>query len=296
MTSHLIYSDKLVEITDHDIMFRGYYFPLVSKRVHFSDIDFIIAVKPTLCTGQWRIWGGGFGWWMPPDSLRPRRDRIFVVKQKTARTRIGFTVEDADAVTAILLQKGLLKQDEKKAAALFGQPGLLFGDQTVSRSERGTGKSLFTYLIAIGVVVVLSSYVPLAVTTDRPTVSLLSILTVVGAVLPLPLIYLWLRKKANPKPIPRRPAQSPLAARRNQPAVESAKTVAVDGKWPQPGHPKPKINARAVVDQINAGMTDHQLMEKHGLSGKGLQNLFAKLMEAGLLTQSDLDRRPPPGI
>jgi len=55
--------------------------------------------------------------------------------------------------------------------------------------------------------------------------------------------------------------------------------------------PKPRIKARDAVRDIRSGMTDSGLMEKYGLSAKGLQSLFLKLLEAKALTQAELNQR-----
>jgi outer membrane protein assembly factor BamB len=57
--------------------------------------------------------------------------------------------------------------------------------------------------------------------------------------------------------------------------------------------PRVKVNAQDVLDDIAAGMDDARLMEKYRLSARGLESLFRKLSDAGLVTESDLDRRMP---
>jgi rubrerythrin len=52
-----------------------------------------------------------------------------------------------------------------------------------------------------------------------------------------------------------------------------------------------KISAKAVMVDLKAGLTDHELMERYKLSFQGLQDLFAKLMGAKLVTKSYLDNR-----
>jgi uncharacterized Zn finger protein (UPF0148 family) len=54
---------------------------------------------------------------------------------------------------------------------------------------------------------------------------------------------------------------------------------------------KVKIDARDVVKDIRDGLDDAALMTKYRLSGTGLQSLFSKLTEAGLLKRADLDKR-----
>jgi hypothetical protein len=54
---------------------------------------------------------------------------------------------------------------------------------------------------------------------------------------------------------------------------------------------KPKIGAREVVKDVKSGMTDAELMSKYGLSPKGLENLFQKLVQAKLLEESFVRKR-----
>lgn len=57
---------------------------------------------------------------------------------------------------------------------------------------------------------------------------------------------------------------------------------------------KKAVSVQEVVADINSGMTDEQLMTKYGLSTKGLESLFDKLLKAKLVTQSMLDQRDSP--
>lgn len=54
---------------------------------------------------------------------------------------------------------------------------------------------------------------------------------------------------------------------------------------------KKSVKASEVLKDIKAGMTDAALMEKYGLTEKGLESLFRKLLDGGLLKQSELDNR-----
>jgi tetratricopeptide (TPR) repeat protein len=54
---------------------------------------------------------------------------------------------------------------------------------------------------------------------------------------------------------------------------------------------KKKLSAKEVVADIRAGAADEFLMKKYGISDKGLQSLFQKLIAAKVLIQADLDRR-----
>ncbi len=48
------------------------------------------------------------------------------------------------------------------------------------------------------------------------------------------------------------------------------------------------INAKEILADIKAGTNDAALMEKYGLSEKGLQSLFKMLVDAGVLKNSEL--------
>lgn len=55
---------------------------------------------------------------------------------------------------------------------------------------------------------------------------------------------------------------------------------------------KPIIDAKNVIDDIRAGMSDRALMDKYRLSVKGLHSLFDKLLETGFLGEHELRDRP----
>jgi ankyrin repeat protein len=55
--------------------------------------------------------------------------------------------------------------------------------------------------------------------------------------------------------------------------------------------PAKHINAHAAAEDILSGMTDKSLMEKYQISAQNLELLFHKLVEKGLLKQSELDAR-----
>jgi hypothetical protein len=109
-----LYRDKLIEITDHKVVFLHYYFPFGGARhVPFTQIAGIEARQPGLLNGSWRLWGtGNFRTWYPRDNRRPSRDRIFVVSLRGCARRIGFTVEDSNKETDILKGRKLLHETE----------------------------------------------------------------------------------------------------------------------------------------------------------------------------------------
>ncbi|MGO9571738.1 MAG: hypothetical protein ACLP5H_29785 [Desulfomonilaceae bacterium] len=56
---------------------------------------------------------------------------------------------------------------------------------------------------------------------------------------------------------------------------------------------KRKITAREVLRDVRYGLSDQDLMEKYTLSAQGLQSVFHKLVNAGVITQAELDDRVP---
>jgi hypothetical protein len=57
--------------------------------------------------------------------------------------------------------------------------------------------------------------------------------------------------------------------------------------------PKLQINIRDIVGDINHGLTDDQLMEKYGLSPRGLHSAMQKLAARDLLPHQDLNLQTP---
>jgi len=64
-----------------------------------------------------------------------------------------------------------------------------------------------------------------------------------------------------------------------------------DGNGPPVRKPKIRIGKKAVVSDIRAGVDDTGLMRAYGLSARGLEKLYAKLVAADLLSQTELDQR-----
>jgi predicted transcriptional regulator len=53
------------------------------------------------------------------------------------------------------------------------------------------------------------------------------------------------------------------------------------------------VSAHEAASDIRSNMSDADLMEKYGLSSKGLQSLFEQLVDSGVVSQIELDRRMP---
>ena len=64
-----------------------------------------------------------------------------------------------------------------------------------------------------------------------------------------------------------------------------------DTQFPAPERDKPSIRAQDAVKCIRSGMDDPSLMKRYRISAKGLRSLFRKLVAAGVMDQTELDRR-----
>jgi hypothetical protein len=54
---------------------------------------------------------------------------------------------------------------------------------------------------------------------------------------------------------------------------------------------KKTVSVKVFLEDVRAGFTDKDLMNKHGLSSRGLQSLFGKMTKAGIIKQAELDVR-----
>jgi hypothetical protein len=107
----MIYHDRLISITENEIVFENYYFPGGQKKVvRLADIAHIAVKAPTFWNGKWRLQGtGNFKTWFPMDMGRPGRDRIFFASLKTQWVDIGFTAEDGEWVEKLLRERNLIR-------------------------------------------------------------------------------------------------------------------------------------------------------------------------------------------
>ncbi|MDQ7784356.1 MAG: hypothetical protein RDU20_15830 [Desulfomonilaceae bacterium] len=55
---------------------------------------------------------------------------------------------------------------------------------------------------------------------------------------------------------------------------------------------KRTIRAKDIVSDLRSGLTNLQLMDKYGLSSKGLQSVFVKLVQAKALREGEFEGRP----
>ncbi|MEW6114873.1 MAG: hypothetical protein AB1664_22250 [Thermodesulfobacteriota bacterium] len=54
---------------------------------------------------------------------------------------------------------------------------------------------------------------------------------------------------------------------------------------------KPAVSAKQIIKDLAEGLNDSQLMAKHGLSDKGLESMFRKLVARGVISEAYLARR-----
>ena len=50
---------------------------------------------------------------------------------------------------------------------------------------------------------------------------------------------------------------------------------------------KRQIRAKVILADLRAGLSDHELMEKHRISEKGLRSILKKLLTAGLISKEN---------
>ena len=55
--------------------------------------------------------------------------------------------------------------------------------------------------------------------------------------------------------------------------------------------PRPRVSFKSILADIRSGMSDAEIMERFGLSHRGLLSLISKLLWDGLITQEDLAKR-----
>ena len=110
--AEILYADTLVEISRDSIVFRNYYFPFGSKKINLNHVKSVKTLKPTVWNGKWRTAGtGDFRTWFPRDMKRPSRDEIFIMTLHNHWWRVGFTVENSNAVKQIFEEKGFIKAE-----------------------------------------------------------------------------------------------------------------------------------------------------------------------------------------
>lgn len=55
--------------------------------------------------------------------------------------------------------------------------------------------------------------------------------------------------------------------------------------------PKKKVDLKQIAEDVRSGLTDRELIEKHNISNKSLQEVFNKLLDGGFLTSEEFYNR-----
>ncbi len=55
---------------------------------------------------------------------------------------------------------------------------------------------------------------------------------------------------------------------------------------------KRKLKAKQILEDLEAGLTDDQMMEKYRLSSNGLKSMFTKMVAANVMSEEEYSWRP----
>lgn len=112
------YHDRWIDITSHEIVIRGYYFPWGTKRIPLETIRHVTRVRLGAMNGRSRIWGtANAGVWASLDPGRPRKRAGFLIDYGRAITPL-ITPDDPDAAAAVLqasLADGIVTPGTRRA-------------------------------------------------------------------------------------------------------------------------------------------------------------------------------------
>ena len=101
------YDDGGVVLDDAGLTIRHYYFPFVSKRIAYQQLDEARRRPLTWLNGRLRIWGTAHPRaWMNIDLGRPRKREAFVLETDTF-ARAWITPRDPDAFSSALAAHGV---------------------------------------------------------------------------------------------------------------------------------------------------------------------------------------------
>ena len=84
------YSDRWIDLTDEEIVIRGYYIPWGTKRIPYARVRHVTRVSLGAFNGRARVWGtANPGVWASLDPRRPSK-------------RSGFLIDHGRAVTPLI--------------------------------------------------------------------------------------------------------------------------------------------------------------------------------------------------
>lgn len=99
------YQDRSIVLDDDGITIHWYYFPMGSKRIHWSEVRKVSTETMGAMTGKYRFWGTSHPqYWLHLDARRPSKDRAIVL-ETDAWVRPVITPEDVDAALRVIQEK-----------------------------------------------------------------------------------------------------------------------------------------------------------------------------------------------
>ena len=112
------YSDRWIDLTDDEIVIRGYYIPWGTKRIPYDRIRHVTRVSLGALTGRARIWGtANPGVWASLDPGRPRKRAGFLIDRGANVTPL-ITPDDPEAAERALrahLPEGTMSAGSRRA-------------------------------------------------------------------------------------------------------------------------------------------------------------------------------------
>jgi hypothetical protein len=98
----ICYHDRWIDLTDNEVVIRGYYFPWGTKRIPYDTIREIQRVSLGALNGRGRIWGtANPKVWASLDPRRPSKRTGFLIDYGRSITPL-MTPDDPQAVDECL--------------------------------------------------------------------------------------------------------------------------------------------------------------------------------------------------
>jgi hypothetical protein len=96
------YHDRWIDLTDKEMVIRGYYFPWGTKRIPYDEIRHVQPISLGILNGRGRIWGtANPSVWASLDPKRPSKRNGFLIDYGRSITPL-VTPDDPQAAGACL--------------------------------------------------------------------------------------------------------------------------------------------------------------------------------------------------
>lgn len=97
-----VYHDRWIDLTDQEVVIRGYYFPWGTKRIPYDAIRRVQPIRLGTLRGRGRIWGtANPRVWASLDPRRPAKRSGFLIDYGRSVTPL-ITPDDPEAADACL--------------------------------------------------------------------------------------------------------------------------------------------------------------------------------------------------